>query len=746
MNSLIRLTGDFQTARGSQPGSATLPTKGVVAAEKIARIRKSLETVLSEWPKDAIVEDILVSVEYRQIVAKSNRIREMLNGGKEHEPEASICGARYLDFNGDRPRHLMTHYVPEATIRSTIDKLRECERIAVNHFDGLMNADKMVDLVKNDRLKQKWNTAISCTLTRSVYAQLIRDCYYVSEFRIEKPPTAKDEDAIVTLFKTERDPQDLFKELGIDVSPANFLENSVLLTETEYRKLLELAPYLVAMSVIDLSSYTPMNDNGSASPAISSLPECPANEPIIGVIDTPFEENYPPYFSNWVDYRSCLPEGINPTPSDYRHGTCVSSLIVDVQAQNPALDDHCGHFRVRHFGVATAGKFSSFAVMKHIERIVAENQDIKVWNISLGSREEVARDSISPEAALLDKLQQKYDVLFVVAGTNQENGEPRYLGSPADSINAIVVNAVNGNNEPASYTRRGPVLSFHHKPDLAYYGGENNDPITACCGTGAYPAVGTSFAAPLIARKAAYLIYKMHLSCELAKALLIDAACAWTAPEDMDRLGYGIVPIQIERILETSNDEIRFMLSGVATERENYNFNFPIPVSGTSYPSVARATLCYFPKCNRNQGVDYTDTELDLHFGRIRNDGRIKSLLPNNQGEEDCTTDEEKARKKLRKWDNVKHIAEPLTSRSKPKKVYANPMWGMMIRKSSRYQSGSHEPQRFGVVVTIHNLKGENRIDAFIRQCSAIGWIVERVEIDNELRIYEHSQVEVEFE
>lgn len=384
--------------------------------------------------------------------------------------------------------------------------------------------------------------------------------------------------------------------------------------------------------------------------------------------------------------------------------------------------------------------------MKHIERIVAENQDIKVWNISLGSMEEVSRNSISPEAALLDKLQQKYDVLFVVAGTNQDGGKPAYLGSPADSINALVVNAVNRNNEPASYTRRGPVLSFHHKPDLAYYGGEKNDPITACCGTGAYPAVGTSYAAPLIARKAAYLIYKMHLSCELTKALLIDAACAWTTPEDIDRLGYGIVPVQIEKILETSNDEIRFMLSGVATERENYNFNFPIPVSGASYPSVARATLCYFPKCNRNQGVDYTDTELDLHFGRIANDGRIKSLQPNNQGEEDCTTDEEKARKKLRKWDNVKHIAEPLTSRSKPKKVYANPMWGMMIRKSSRYQNGSHDSQRFGVVVTIHNLKGENRIDTFMRQCSAIGWIVERVEINNELKIYEHSQVEVEFE
>ncbi len=280
-----------------------------------------------------------------------------------------------------------------------------------------------------------------------------------------------------------------------------------------------------------------MCDEGSASPAISSLPEYPTDEPIIGVIDTPFEEKYPPYFSNWVDYRSCLPEGINPTAGDYRHGTCVSSLIVDAQAQNPSLDDHCGHFRVRHFGVATAGKFSSFAVMKHIERIVAENQDIKVWNISLGSMEEVSRrNSISPEAALLDKLQQKYDVLFVVAGTNQENGRPTYLGSPADSINALVVNAVNRNNEPASYTRRRASLKLSSQTGSCILRRGKQRPYHSLLRDRSYPAVGTSFASPLIARKAAYLIYKMHLSCELAKALLIDAACAWTTSEDMDRL------------------------------------------------------------------------------------------------------------------------------------------------------------------------------------------------------------------
>ncbi len=197
--------------------------------------------------------------------------------------------------------------------------------------------------------------------------------------------------------------------------------------------------------------------------------------------------------------------------------------------------------------------------------------------------------------------------------------------------------------------------------------------------------------------------YKMHLSCELAKALLIDAACASTSPEDMDRLGYGIVPVKIEQVLETSNDEIRFMLSGVATERENYNFSIPVPVYRACDSSVARATLCYFPTCNRNQGVDYTDTELDLHFGRIDNNGRDKSLQPNNQGEDDCATDEERARKQLRKWDNVKHIAEWLTSNSGPKRHIGRASMGhddsKIIQISERLSRSatlwcrSHHPQ-----------------------------------------------------
>ncbi|MBZ5796632.1 hypothetical protein K8353_41935, partial [Burkholderia contaminans] len=41
---------------------------------------------------------------------------------------------------------------------------------------------------------------------------------------------------------------------------------------------------------------------------------------------------------------------ISKDSQDYKHGTAVTSLIVDGANLNPNLDDGCGNFRVRHFG------------------------------------------------------------------------------------------------------------------------------------------------------------------------------------------------------------------------------------------------------------------------------------------------------------------------------------------------------------------------------------------------------------
>ena len=88
---------------------------------------------------------------------------------------------------------------------------------------------------------------------------------------------------------------------------------------------------------------------------------------------------------------------------------------------------------------------------------------------------EIKENFISPEAAELDRIQSEYDVLFVVAGTNRPANEtktPMKIGSPADSLNALVVNSVDFRKNSASYTRVGPVLSFFNKPDVSYYGGD----------------------------------------------------------------------------------------------------------------------------------------------------------------------------------------------------------------------------------------------------------------------------------
>ena len=167
---------------------------------------------------------------------------------------------------------------------------------------------------------------------------------------------------------------------------------------------------------------------------------------------------------------------------------------------------------------------------------------------------EIEKNFISPVAYLLDKLQYKYDIIFVVAGTNKNKElNQTFIGSPADSINSLVVNSVDFSKAPASYSRRGPVLSFYKKPDVSYYGGDKDKELTVYNGLkGDVKNSGTSFAAPWISRKLAYLIHIMGMTREVAKALIIDSAIQWNKNDNInDTIGYGVVPIKISDIIQS---------------------------------------------------------------------------------------------------------------------------------------------------------------------------------------------------
>ena len=231
-------------------------------------------------------------------------------------------------------------------------------------------------------------------------------------------------------------------------------------------------------------------------------------------------------------------------------------------------------------------------------------------------------------------------MIFVVAGTNKSSSNVEKIGSPADSINSMVVNSVTKKGLSTKYSRKGIVLSFFAKPDVSYYGGSSEKYIKVCEPLGAAEVSGTSFAAPWIARKLSYLIDVLGLNRELAKALIIDSAREWNdspTPSQLALYGHGIVPISITDIIKTRDDEIKFLVSDTSEKWNTYNYNFPVPMQDNKYPYVARATMCYFPMCERTQGVDYTNTELNLKFGRIKDNGQFNDIKGDKQNLDDMS-------------------------------------------------------------------------------------------------------------
>lgn len=742
MNNILQLKGQFQQQSGqSGYGPRSLPVGRFVEARHIEELSEELQRILLYWKTHTLISGALVSVYYNTVIAKSNRIRGLLcKGGSD--PNDAIRGSKFFGDDPARPQHVFTHYVKLDVIQVSIDRLQIVADIVSREYNGKITQADIEALNKKRKVYHHEKR-----LAQSNFINVIVDAYYVQKFDIDFATDEVEEQSIVTLYKTDIKTADLLSKIGIDYINAKVIDDTtVRLNPDEIKLLREAAPYLIAMKVHDLREITP-DETTQGKQEITSIPS-PRNEPTVGVIDTPFYQEV--YFKEWVSYVSELDEGIELESRDYLHGTEVTSIIVDGPTINPELDDGCGRFRVKHFGVAKAGRFSSFSVLKAIRKIVSQNQNIKVWNLSLGSNMPVNRNFISPEAAELDKIQSEYDVIFVISGTNKSSDIPgdMPIGAPADSLNSVVVNAVKRNNQPASYYRVGPVLSFFHKPDISYYGGDRGEPMRVCAPGGENFVMGTSFSAPWISRKMAYLIYNLGFTREVAKALLIDAAADWYRRDNISHsVGYGVVPQRIESIVQTKEDEIRFIMTGSSDSYETYTYNIPIPIYNGKQPFYARATLCYFPKCDRNQGVDYTSTEMDIHFGRVKEkDGKaqIVSIDSNTQGDDGLNPlFESEARKLYRKWDNIKLISEELKDRAVPRKVYGAGTWGLSIKTKERLNSKNGRGLQFGVVVTLKEMSGENRIDDFIKLCMVRGWIVNQIDINNRFNVYAKAEEEI---
>ncbi len=744
MNNVLELRGKrfVQASRTGSGGGASINSKELVTKERLLRLAEKIGQIKEFWKQERRPFDgILISVHYNKIVAKSNRIAGLFRGKDSND---AIVGAK---FNKENTKHIITYFLDMEDLDESIELLLKASDVIEAKFQNGIDKAAFDDTKTIDKIPFS-----RFLIAKSAFKQVVADVSYIEDFEVEMAERQLKQ-SIITLYNTRTDTKMLFKSIGIDILKSRILDNqTVFLDENQLQVLFEKAPYLVSMATEDLSELSPEDFIQEYRQGTLYMPS-PTIEPTVGVIDTLFDKRV--YFGEWVEYHDMVDDNLPKNSDDYRHGTAVDSIIVDGARLNPWLDDGCGRFRVRHFGVATGSKFSSFTITKQIKEIIANNKDIKVWNISLGSNQEVNDNFISAEAAILDKIQYENDVIFVVAGTNKPSADIEKIGSPADSINSMVVNAVTRKGLSTKYARRGLVLSFFAKPDVSYYGGSEEKYIKVCEPLGEANVAGTSFAAPWIARKLSYLIDVLGLNREVAKAMLIDAARDWKekpTPEEVAFYGHGIVPIKIDDIVHTKDDEIKFLVYDVSEKWNTYNYYFPVPIKDGKYPYIARATMCYFPMCDRTQGVDYTNAELNLHFGRINNKGKIEDIKGDKQNQDVILENEKyfllegEARERFRKWDNVKYIAERPKNKMRPKKSYDNKNWGMEIKTNNRLDPKDGMGIRFGVVVTLKEINGVNRIDEFIRNCTLNGWLVNKIDVQARIDINKKVNEDIEFE
>lgn len=744
-NKILELRKDFESDDYSgNYNPFKLPPGQKVSLDEFIKLKDDLIKVRDFWEKQTLKINPLVSVHYKRIIAKSNRIKSIF----EHDfmkNNKRVVGCRFSDSNPNY--HIITYCITNSILQKAIKNLENCIDYLKHYSYYKITQEDINSINKN------FNTSF-VDLTKTRLIDTILDVYFIKSFQVDEFSETLDQPSIISIYDTNTKASDIFKQLDIEFSNASKLDEiTFFLNRDQINKLVEKAPYLIAMGINDISYIEPMY-NIEAKQNIKSIQK-PTNEPTIGVIDTLFDKENT-YFSDWVEFENRLDKNIPIKIEDYFHGTEVSSIIVDGHRLNPELDDGCGHFKVRHFGVAKQGSFSSFTVLKEIEKIIKNNKDIKVWNLSLGSPKEINQNFISIEASFLDKIQAENNVIFVIAGTNGPSNKVIKIGSPADSINSLVVNSVDFNNKPADYSRTGPVLSFFNKPDVSYYGGTYKKGIQVCSSFKQIYVTGTSYAAPWISRKLCYLIEVIGLSREVAKALIIHSATSWSNQDNINLLGYGVVPIHIKDILKSPDDEIKFIIEGKVSKYETFNYTLPIPFDkNKKHPFVAKLTMCYFPSVSRNQGVDYTNTEMDIKFGKIianKNGVKVEAINKNKQSYDDnISIFEKEARKKFKKWNNTKHIQEDFltaTNQNKRPRISKQEQgyWGFNIITKERIEKKKIKNLKYGVVVSLKSVDKNNYYNDFIKNCQFRGWIVNTIDLENMIDVYSRSQADIRFE
>jgi hypothetical protein len=321
------------------------------------------------------------------------------------------------------------------------------------------------------------------------------------------------------------------------------------------------------------------------------------DRPVIGIIDSGL--NAHPLIEDIIVGAIGVPETLG-TADEWGHGTRVAGVAVfgDLRGQldQPTLSRLsrlCSAKVVNEWGAFDDRRLVP-SQMREAITTLNQRYGCRIFVSALADTRQVyGGQKVGPWAATLDELARELNVVIIVAsgnrrprsGTRLDQGVSQYphyllepenrLFEPAGALNVITVGSLaHGNGldetlaadvrgrpiteagEPSPFSRAGPGVNGALKPDVVDTGGTMIvDPLTATMRDGESLATagvltlnhryveqlftarsGTSYAAPLVAAKAAQVLTRFpDASANLVRALMMGSARQ--DPASMDRLG-----------------------------------------------------------------------------------------------------------------------------------------------------------------------------------------------------------------
>ncbi|BDG48818.1 S8 family peptidase [Parageobacillus sp. KH3-4] len=643
------------------------------------RVKKQVENLkkeIQEIPEEKRMKEIVVTLRlHEKFLAKTYTPNTLF---KETRFE-NIGSRRWKFYRGDEEKYSKMHFV-----KVDIDSLTNFENILES------NEHALSDSLKND-IRKLEDISI---LKKNEVIQGFEEEWEEGTVEFVLHPFGDENDDMIRKFKN------ILNKFGI--------EDKNLKIKTYSGGPTFISAYVNKQVVKEVADFNPLRTvhplkvnffpglrNSDIEPVLLTPPRGNSVSQIkVGIFDGGIDTTHP-FLNKFAKENKSVQS--TPVQEGINHGTAVAGVVLygdlNQYEANTQLEDpivFVESFRVLPQSDPT--DLDLYEAIDFIEEVVPTRNDINVYNLSFGPIGPILDDEISRFTFSLDQLAWNFRKLFVVAvGNDGDKPSPlNRIQAPADLVNGLGVGAYTfdyrtGEKIRASYSCVGEGREgCKVKPDVCAFGGDSRFPIhlLSTDHSKKWLAQGTSFAAPIIASKAAEILGRCNqFSPLVARALIIHAA---QNPNKVDNLiGYGIVDKTVDDILKCEKNSVTIIYSSSLNPSSMAKLPIPLPVSIQLSGEVELSwTIATLSKANALHVEDYTESAIedtfyphskkykftkDLSSGKkirtlhieenqqeieeLLNDGWTQSLLPASSPTEKYQT--EQARRSDLKWDTV---------------------------------------------------------------------------------------------